>query len=155
MSVKGGVQLPIQLRDPLAVFQSACLYGTEAVGGGSAGNAPFGLLPCDASSSSLESYPLAAADFVCGREQLVTASWDRLGHLYDMNTGQEVQSLAGHDHELTDVRCCRDSNLPIVVTSARDSTFRVWDFRRPRLEVHVQQAHSRSVAFPSCLCSIV
>ncbi|VDN97790.1 unnamed protein product [Rodentolepis nana] len=123
----GNVQHQIQLRDPSAVFQSASLGDTGVTGG---------------SSSSLDSYPLAAADFVCGREQLVTASWDRLGHLYDLNTGQEVQSLAGHDHELTDVRCCL--RLPVVVTSARDSTFRVWDFRQPRLEVHVQQAHSRS-----------
>ncbi|VDL60176.1 unnamed protein product [Hymenolepis diminuta] len=125
----GNVQHRIQLRDPSAVFQSASLGETGGTGG---------------SSSSLDSYPLAAADFVCGREQLVTASWDRLGHLYDLNTGQEVQSLAGHDHELTDVRCCLP--LPVVVTSARDSTFRVWDFRQPRLEVHVQQAHSRTVS---------
>ncbi|KAM7539980.1 hypothetical protein Aperf_G00000038056 [Anoplocephala perfoliata] len=123
------MQLPIQMRDPSAVFQSASLFVAETGGG---------------SSSSLDSYPLAAADFVCGQDQLVTASWDRLGHLYDLNTGQEVQSLAGHDHELTDVRCCH--RLPVVVTSARDSTFRVWDFRQPRLEVHVQQAHNRTVS---------
>ncbi|KAL5112781.1 WD repeat-containing protein 37 [Taenia crassiceps] len=137
-----GVQPPVQLRNPSAVFQSASLFVAEA---GVVGVMPSGLLTCD-SASSLDSYPLAAADFVCGREQLVTASWDRLGHLYDLNTGQEVQSLAGHDRELTDVRCCWDSNLPVVVTSARDSTFRVWDFRQPRLEVHVQQAHSRTVS---------
>lgn len=140
----------MQLRNPSAVFQSASLFVAEA---GVVGGMSSGLLTCD-SASSLDSYPLAAADFVCGREHLVTASWDRLGHLYDLNTGQEVQSLAGHDRELTDVRSCWDSNLPVVVTSARDSTFRVWDFRQPRLEVHVQQAHSRSVFLHSSFVTL-
>ncbi|VDD82106.1 unnamed protein product [Mesocestoides corti] len=134
--IDGSLHTPVLLRDPSAVFQSASLFPSEV--------SPSGVI-CEG-SSSLDSLPLAAADFLSGRDQLVTASWDRLGRLYDLNTGQEIQSLAGHDHELTDVRCCRDSNLPVVVTSARDSTFRVWDFRQPRLEVHVQQAHSRPVS---------
>ncbi len=127
------------LRDPTTVFQSASFLFSSDIG------PPPSLLPGGGTTegSSLDSSPLAAADFLSGREQLVTASWDRLGRLYDLNTAQEIQSLAGHDHELTDVRCATGSNAPVVVTSARDSAFRVWDFRQPRLEVLVQQAHNR------------
>ena len=126
---------PLVLRDPTAVFQSASLFAPPV---SATENATLADAP-----GCLESSPLAAADFLPGREQLVTASWDRLGRLYDLNTGQEIQSLAGHDHELTDVRCATTCNAPVVVTSARDSTFRVWDFRHSRLEVHVQHAHNR------------
>ncbi|VDL93772.1 unnamed protein product [Schistocephalus solidus] len=122
---------PMVIRDPTSVFQSATLSF------GDGGNSTSLAL----AEGVVESAPLAAADFLSGRNHLVTASWDRLGRLYDVNTGQEVHSLTGHDHQLTDVRCAEQ--LPVVVTSARDSTFRLWDFRTPRLQIHVQQAHSR------------
>uniref|UniRef100_A0A0X3PFL0 WD repeat-containing protein 37 n=2 Tax=Schistocephalus solidus TaxID=70667 RepID=A0A0X3PFL0_SCHSO len=133
---------PMVIRDPTSVFQSATLSF------GDGGNSTSLAL----AEGVVESAPLAAADFLSGRNHLVTASWDRLGRLYDVNTGQEVHSLTGHDHQLTDVRCAEQ--LPVVVTSARDSTFRLWDFRTPRLQIHVQQAHSRTVStaqfLPSC-----
>ncbi|KAF6773190.1 hypothetical protein AHF37_06967 [Paragonimus kellicotti] len=81
---------PIHVRHPHAMFQSANL----GAGGGSA-----------AASITMESSPLSAADFLTGRDQVVTAGWDRLGRIYDLATGQEMDSLTGHDHQLTDVRC--------------------------------------------------
>ncbi|KAL7062922.1 hypothetical protein AAHC03_0135 [Spirometra sp. Aus1] len=133
---------PMVVRDPTSVFQSATL----SFGDGSHSTSLV------SAEGAVESAPLAAADFLSGRSHLVTASWDRLGRLYDLNTGQEVHSLTGHDHQLTDVRCAEQ--LPVVVTSARDSTFRLWDFRTPRLQIHVQQAHSRTVStaqfLPGC-----
>ncbi|KAH8859654.1 WD repeat-containing protein 37 [Schistosoma japonicum] len=128
---------PIAVRHPHAVFQSAnlCLSSSGAVWNSSGASG----------SNAIDSLPLSAADFVYGREQLVTASWDRLGRTYDLATGQELESLTGHDDHLTDVRC-EPGGFPIVVTSSRDCTFRLWDFRQPGMRVHVQQAHSQPVS---------
>lgn len=86
---------------------------------------------------------MSAADFVPGREQIVTASWDRFGRTYDLSTGQELERLSGHDHQLTDIRVFVGGTSPIVVTSSRDCTFRLWDFRQPGMRVHVQEAHNQ------------
>ncbi|GAA28858.2 WD repeat-containing protein 37 [Clonorchis sinensis] len=123
---------PIYVRHPHAVFQSANLCSTggqTAAGGGPA----------------IDSSPLAAAEFLTGRDQIVTAGWDRLGRIYDLATGQEVNSLTGHDHQLTDVRCAH-GGAPLVVTSSKDCTFRLWDFRQPGMRVHVQQAHTLTLS---------
>ncbi|CAH8839679.1 unnamed protein product [Trichobilharzia szidati] len=128
---------PITVRHPHAIFQSANLYLSPS---GAVWNS-VGASGCNAIDSS----PLSAADFVSGREQLVTASWDRLGRTYDLATGQELDSLTGHDDYLTDVRC-EPSGSAVVVTSSRDCTFRLWDFRQPGMRVHVQQAHSQTVS---------
>lgn len=57
--------------------------------------------------------------------QIITASWDRTAILWDIETKSIIQTLTGHDNELTH---CSASNR-LVVTSSRDSTFRLWDFR--------------------------
>ncbi|KAF8571090.1 hypothetical protein P879_00271 [Paragonimus westermani] len=132
---------PIHVRHPHAMFQSANL--------GAGGAALMG----SAVSSTMESSPLSAADFLTGRDQVVTAGWDRLGRIYDLATGQEMDSLTGHDHQLTDVRCAL-GGTPLAVTSSRDCTFRLWDFRQAGMRVHVQQAHTQTVStaqfLPGC-----
>lgn len=78
--------------------------------------------------------------------QVITASWDRTAirklHQYycftfsivllifavwDIETKTPIQQLTGHDNELT--HCCANTSNRLVVTSSRDSTFRLWDFR--------------------------
>ncbi|TPP64503.1 WD repeat-containing protein 37 [Fasciola gigantica] len=130
-----GTTVPIYVRHPHAIFQSANLSSPGPNVAGGSGLA----------TACIDSSPLSAADFLTGREQLVTAGWDRLGRIYDLSTGQEVSSLTGHDHQLTDVRCA-PCGAPLVVTSSRDCTFRLWDFRQPGMRVHVQQAHNQTVS---------
>lgn len=85
---------------------------------------------------------VAAADWVYGGSQLVTASWDRTANLYDAETHHLVQSLTGHDQELTNVTCHPDQKL--IVTSSKDTTFRLWDFRSLH-SVNIFQGHSQPV----------
>jgi len=59
--------------------------------------------------------------------QIITASWDRTAILWDIETKAAIQTLTGHDNELT--HCSAHSSNRLVVTSSRDSTFRLWDFR--------------------------
>lgn len=59
--------------------------------------------------------------------QIITASWDRTAILWDIETKAAIQTLTGHDNELT--HCCAHTSNRLVVTSSRDSTFRLWDFR--------------------------
>jgi WD repeat-containing protein 37 len=73
-------------------------------------------------------------------ELAVTASWDRLANLYNVESGTLLQTLAGHDDELTHVAC--HSHKRLVATSSVDTTFRLWDFR--------ENIHSVSV-FQVCL----
>ncbi|KAM4605588.1 LOW QUALITY PROTEIN: WD repeat-containing protein 37-like [Polymixia lowei] len=85
-----------------------------------------------------------AADWLVGGKQAVTASWDRAANLYDVETSELVHSLTGHDQELT--HCCTHPTQRLVVTSSRDTTFRLWDFRDPSIHsVNVFQGHTDTV----------
>lgn len=83
---------------------------------------------------------IAAADFLAGAGQVITASWDRLAMLHDVETGLALNTLGGHDLELTDA-----STHPVrklVITCSRDTTFRLWDFWEPAFPVSVFQGHT-------------
>ncbi|XP_011055551.1 PREDICTED: WD repeat-containing protein 37 [Acromyrmex echinatior] len=84
-----------------------------------------------------------AADWLSGAEQLVTASWDRTANLYDTETGEIIHTLCGHDQELTHVSTHHTQKL--CVTSSRDNTFRLWDFRESIHSVSVFQGHTETV----------
>ncbi|XP_046685011.1 WD repeat-containing protein 37 [Homalodisca vitripennis] len=84
-----------------------------------------------------------SADWLAGGEQAVTAAWDRTASLYDVETGDMVQTLSGHDQELTHTSAHHSQRL--VVTSSRDTTFRLWDFREPIHSVSVFQGHTDTV----------
>lgn len=52
-----------------------------------------------------------------------------------------LRLVAGHDQELT--HCCTHPTQRLVVTSSRDTTFRLWDFRDPSIHsVNVFQGHT-------------
>uniref|UniRef100_A0A915J127 WD repeat-containing protein 37 n=1 Tax=Romanomermis culicivorax TaxID=13658 RepID=A0A915J127_ROMCU len=90
-----------------------------------------------------------AADWLMGGNQaitnfqIITASWDRYSYIYDAERGEIINTLTGHDQELT--YCSAHSNQKLVVTSSRDTTFRLWDFRESIHSVAVFQGHSESV----------
>ncbi|XP_046971561.1 WD repeat-containing protein 37 [Vanessa cardui] len=86
---------------------------------------------------------VVAADWLTGGDHVITASWDRTANLYDVETGDCLQILTGHDHELTHASAHHNSRL--VVTASRDTTFRLWDFREPIHSVSVFQGHTESV----------
>lgn len=86
---------------------------------------------------------VVAADWLTGGDHVITASWDRTANLYDVETGDCLQILMGHDHELTHASAHHSARL--VVTASRDTTFRLWDFREPIHSVSVFQGHTESV----------
>merc|ERR1712241_84615 len=80
-------------------------------------------------------------------ELCVSSSWDRCANLYNVETGALLQTLAGHDRELTHVACHPTQRL--VATCSMDSTFRLWDFRETIHSVSVFQGHTEAVM---CAC---
>lgn len=86
---------------------------------------------------------VTAADWLVGAEHVITASWDRWVVLHDVETATVVSVLTGHDHELTD--CSTHPTQRLAVTSSRDTTFRLWDFRETVHSVSVFQGHTESV----------
>ncbi|XP_025083918.1 WD repeat-containing protein 37-like isoform X2 [Pomacea canaliculata] len=86
---------------------------------------------------------LIAADWLAGGAQVITASWDRSAALHDADTGDVINVLTGHDQELSDVHAHPTQRL--VVTSSKDMTFRLWDFRDSALLVNVFQGHTQPV----------
>lgn len=90
---------------------------------------------------------VVAADWISSSSdspsQIITASWDRSAILWDVETKASIQTLTGHDNELT--HCSAHQSHRLVVTSSRDSTFRLWDFRSEIPAVSVFQGHSESV----------
>lgn len=77
------------------------------------------------------------------RNKLLTIGWDKLACIWDTQTGQLLQQLSGHDEELTHASAHPTSRL--VVTSSKDSTFRLWDFRESIHSVSVFQGHQDAV----------
>lgn len=49
----------------------------------------------------------------------------------------------GHDQELTNV--CAHATQKLIVTTGKDTTFRLWDLRDPYMKVQVFQGHTQSV----------
>ena len=64
----------------------------------------------------------------------------RTANLYNVESGALLQSLAGHDRELTHVACHPTQRL--VATCSMDSTFRLWDFRETIHSVSVFQVEA-------------
>jgi WD40 repeat protein len=83
-----------------------------------------------------------AAEWFPDGEFLVTASWDRTANVYNVETGKILCNLQ-HDDYLTNVNIHKSQK--IILTSSKDTTFKVWDFRDPICSVNVYQAHNRSV----------
>ncbi|XP_071941602.1 WD repeat-containing protein 37-like [Antedon mediterranea] len=89
-----------------------------------------------------------AADWIAGGKQIVTASWDRSANIYDVEKSTTIQSLTGHDQDLT--HCSTHPSQRLVVTSSTDTTFRLWDFRdRSIHSVNVFQGHTDAVTSAS------
>lgn len=86
---------------------------------------------------------VVAADWLPGGDQAITAAWDRAANLYDVETRELLHSLVGHDQELTHTSSHPTQRL--VVTSSKDTTFRLWDFRDPIHSVSVFQGHTDAV----------
>lgn len=86
---------------------------------------------------------ISAADWLPGAEQVITAAWDRLAIVHDVETKQALTTLAGHDLELT--HTATHVSQKLAVTSSRDTTFRLWDFRDAVHSVSVFQGHTESV----------
>ncbi|KAG5672768.1 hypothetical protein PVAND_002864 [Polypedilum vanderplanki] len=91
---------------------------------------------------------VVAADWISNSSdqspnQIITASWDRTAILWDIERKEPIQTLTGHDNELT--YCSAHTSNRLVVTSSRDSTFRLWDFRSDIPAVSVFQGHVDSV----------
>ena len=62
-------------------------------------------------------------------------------HLFDLDTGQHLLDLKGHDGAVTALAFSRDGNL--LVSGSADSTLILWDIRLARLEGLWQQLASR------------
>ncbi|XP_056638108.1 WD repeat-containing protein 37 isoform X1 [Diorhabda sublineata] len=86
---------------------------------------------------------VSSAEWLAGADQIITASWDRLAILHDVETGSIVTTLTGHDQELNNASTHPTQKL--AVTSSRDTTFRLWDFRENVHSVSVFQGHAESV----------
>ncbi|CAL1531207.1 unnamed protein product [Lymnaea stagnalis] len=86
---------------------------------------------------------VTAADWMSQGSQVITVSWDRMAVLADAETGEQISQLSGHDQELTDVHAHQSQRL--VLTSSKDTTFRLWDFRGPAMLVNVFQGHTQQV----------
>ncbi|ODM93041.1 WD repeat-containing protein 37 [Orchesella cincta] len=109
------------------------------------GDGPVGLATLRTPSSILNGHTsvVICADWLCGGDQLITASWDRSACLWDTNTGERIQNFYGHDAELSFV-----STHPVqkfVVTTSKDATFRTWDLRMNSHSVSVFQGHTDNI----------
>ncbi|ESO86795.1 hypothetical protein LOTGIDRAFT_194641 [Lottia gigantea] len=84
-----------------------------------------------------------AADWMADGAQAITASWDRTAILHDTESGEIINTLTGHDQELTEVEAHPVQRM--AVTCSKDTTFRLWDFRAPAMLVNVFQGHTQPV----------
>lgn len=83
-----------------------------------------------------------AAEWFPDGDLLATASWDRSANVYNVETAKILCSVQ-HDDVLTNVNI--HPTQKIILTSSKDTTFKVWDFRDPICSVNVYKGHNRSV----------
>lgn len=83
-----------------------------------------------------------AAEWFPDGELIATASWDRTANVYNVETGKNLCNLQ-HDDYLTNVTIHKSHK--IILTSSKDTTFKIWDFRDPICSVQIYQGHTRSV----------
>lgn len=83
-----------------------------------------------------------AAEWFPDGDCVATASWDRTANVYNVETGKILCNLQ-HDDHLTNVNIHKVHS--ILLTSSKDTTFKIWDFRDPICSVQIYQGHSRSV----------
>ncbi|MCO5205607.1 MAG: protein kinase [Anaerolineae bacterium] len=71
--------------------------------------------------------------------QVASVGWDRQIHIWDITNGEQINSLDGHDDEVTAVSWSPDGNY--LVTGSLDQTVRIWDVAGRRL---LQQMNGHS-----------
>ncbi|XP_046846081.1 WD repeat-containing protein 37-like isoform X2 [Xenia sp. Carnegie-2017] len=107
------------------------------------GHRPF-ILKSPATSLKAHTGAVMAVDWLPDGKRVVTASWDNTAKLWDAERSTVIQTLTGHDDELT--HTCSHRSQDLIVTASHDSTFRLWDFRTPSLHsVSVFQGHASTV----------
>uniref|UniRef100_A0A8C3ARF4 WD repeat-containing protein 37 n=1 Tax=Cyclopterus lumpus TaxID=8103 RepID=A0A8C3ARF4_CYCLU len=140
------VQLPVPPPPPDVSVSTFCVDSSDREEGEVDAEGPCEVPTVRVATATLKSHQgvVIAADWLVGGRQVVTASWDRAANLYEVETSELVHALTGHDQELT--HCCTHPTQRLVVTSSRDTTFRLWDFRDPSIHsVNVFQGHTDTV----------
>ncbi len=85
--------------------------------------------------------------FSADGKRLATASLDKTAKVWDVETGQELLTLAGHDDRVMGVAFSPDGKL--LATASWDNTAKVWDAATGK-EIETLRGHSGyvfSVAF--------
>jgi len=86
---------------------------------------------------------VVAADWLCRGDKVISGSWDGSAIVFDSETGETLNSLLGHESELTNVVC--HPHQPLVLTSSKDSSVRLWDVRDHAVKVNAFVGHAASV----------
>ncbi|CAF0800007.1 unnamed protein product [Adineta steineri] len=76
-------------------------------------------------------------------DQIVSTSWDKSATIWNIEMGNSLRTLYGHDGELTYVSC--HQTKPLILTSSRDETFRLWDCRISNSLVEIFHGHTKTV----------
>lgn len=83
-----------------------------------------------------------AADWLPDGDHIVTASWDRTSNIYNVESAKVICTLT-HDDQLTNLNI--HSNYNLILTSSRDTTFKLWDIRVKQQSINIYHGHTRSV----------
>ncbi|KAF8357102.1 hypothetical protein PRIPAC_92097, partial [Pristionchus pacificus] len=86
---------------------------------------------------------ISSCQWLSSSNQIVSGSWDRTSNVYDVERGEILNVLTGHEMELTSTAAHPWHKL--IATASKDCTFRLWDLREPMQSVAVLQAHEDSV----------
>ena len=73
---------------------------------------------------------------------MVTASWDKTARLWDVESGNEIGVLKGHDNTVYSAAFSPDGRR--VVTASGDKTARLWDVESGK-EIGVLKGHDGDV----------
>ncbi|KAK8093415.1 hypothetical protein PG997_000100 [Apiospora hydei] len=74
---------------------------------------------------NLENESVNSVAFSRDGQLVASASWNKTAKVWDAQTGQEKQTLAGHSDSVTSVAFSRDGQL--VASASHDKTVKVWD----------------------------
>lgn len=80
--------------------------------------------------------------------RVITASHDKSLKIWDLATGQIVQTLEGHNEYVMCIKVLKQENL--LFSGAHDATVKVWDLASGKC-LHTFSAHQSGVSCIKCV----
>jgi len=84
---------------------------------------------------------VSAVDWLPDGKRLVSASYDNSVAIWEINETNAVRIQSWNSHEQRVLYVTAHSTEPLALSCSKDQTFRLWDFRKPSVQISSVHGH--------------